>query len=186
MKSKRAISGCVVLGVALLTLTTAAAEPTQCRDSGDPFIDYYSSQAGEHIWYITSVTPDHEDHGIHLMEGDMLMLDVTADCEVVLTPGPALAQRWGAQRRQLVRQSGSNANGGRASHTLCTTVGLGHESMGTPDMIARPHLMRLTTIDVNGYRTLEIRYGHRSTMQDDCENDGLLDNVHGGTAHAQD
>ncbi len=186
MKPRRATLNCLGLSAILLTLSTAAADPIQCRDSRDPFIDYYGSQAGEHAWYITSVTPDHEDHGIHLMEGDMLLLDVTADCEVVLTPGPALAQRWGTQRRQLVRQSGSNANGGRASDTLCTTIGLGHESNGTPDMIARPHLMRLTTIDVNGYQTLEIRYGHRSTMQDDCENDGILDNVHGGTAHAQD
>jgi len=167
-------------------VSTAVAGPNQCRDSGDPFVDYYGGQGGEHAWHITSVTPDHEDHGIHLAEGDMLTLDVNTDCEVILAPGPALAQRWGAQRRHMKRQSRFRANARKATHTLCTTIGLGHEPAGSSDMISRPHLMRLTVVEVNGERTLEIRYGHRSRMKDDCDDDGILDNVHGGTAHAQD
>ncbi len=174
------------LGATALTPSISVAGTTQCRDAGDPFAEYYGATADKRAWYITSVTSDHEDHGIHLVEGDSFTLDVTSDCEVVMAPGPNLSQRWGGQRRQMTRQSRFRSGGRKATHSLCTTLGLSHDAPGMPDTIARPHLVRISMIKVNGNRVMEIKYGHRSRMKDDCSNDGVLDNIHGGTAHAQD
>lgn len=122
---------------------------------------------------------------MHLSEGDSFVLQADANCEVVLIPGPLLGQRWGSALQQFGRES-KVVDHSSISNELCTTMGLGHEFGTTGAIVARPHLVRLRMLDTEDGPRLEIRYGHRSSMADTCSNDGLLDGIHNGIAHAED
>jgi hypothetical protein len=173
------------VALALLMLTAPAAGAAQCGDRDDPFAAYYGQQGIGKQWQVTMVTPDHEDHGLHLVEGDSFVLTADENCEVILVPGPTLSQRWGSDLQQLGRES-TAVDPRTISNELCTTMSLGHKSSTTGNVVERPHLLRLSLSGDTVSPRLEIRYGHRSRMADSCSNDGLLDSVHGGVAHAED
>jgi hypothetical protein len=162
-----------------------AANAAECGDSGDPFAAFYGYQGIGKEWHVSMVAPDHEDHGLHLSEGDTFVLRTNQSCEVVLVPGPELALRWGPYHQHLGRESKA-VDPRTISNELCTTMGLGHGHAASGNIVARPHLVRLTLVGAADDPTLEIRYGHRSSMADNCSNDGLLDSIHGGVAHAED
>lgn len=175
-------------GLMLPFLLLVPAGPTMassaCGDPDDPFAIYYGQQGVGKQWHISTVTPDHEDHGLHLSEGDSFVLRANESCEVILIPGGAMQQRWGASHQQLGRENKA-IDHSTVSNELCTTMSLGHGDENSGNLVARPHLVRVKLVEGSASTRIEIRYGHRSTMGDDCSNDGLLDNIHGGIAHAE-
>lgn len=163
----------------------ASAAPS-CGDPDDPFAEFYAGGAPGKVWRVTMVTHDHEDHGLHLVEGDSFTVKYNANCEVVMAPGPELAGRWGNNSRLLARESRVSADLRGVDNELCTTVGIGHEQVGASEIVARPHILRMKMIGTGDGRKLQIRYSHRSSARDDCSSDGSLSNIHGGIAHAED
>lgn len=185
MKRLSAGLGLACLVTTLMAYVPLAAAAPSCGDPDDPFAEFYAGGAPGKVWRITLVTHDHEDHGLHLIEGDTFTVKYNASCEVVLAPGPALAGRWGANSRLLARQSRVSADLRGVDNELCTTVGISHEQLGAAEVIARPHILRMKMIGAGENRKLQIRYSHRGSGNDDCSSDGSLSNIHGGIAHAE-
>lgn len=186
MKKMTAALGCACLLAGLMTYLPLATAAPSCGDPSDPFADFYSNGGSGKTWRITMVTHDHEDHGLHLVEGDAFTVRYNANCEVVLAPGPQLATRWGNNSRLLERGSRVSSDLLRVENELCTTVGIGHEQMGASEVIDRPHTLRMQMIGEGNSRKLQIRYAHRTNASDDCSSNGNLSSVHGGRAHAED
>lgn len=184
MKRMTAALGSACLVTSLMAYLPVATAAPACGDPDDPFAQFYDG-AGK-TWRITMVTHDHEDHGLHLVEGDSFTVRYNADCEVVMAPGPQLATRWGNNSRLLDRGSRVSSDLRSVENELCTTVGIGHEQMGASEVIDRPHTLRMQMIGQDNGRKLQIRYAHRTSATDDCSSDGSLSNVHGGIAHAED
>ncbi|MGB5209971.1 MAG: hypothetical protein WBN31_13330 [Gammaproteobacteria bacterium] len=186
MKSFTVALGSAFLALIVSSYAPLAAAAPSCGDPGDPFAEFYNGGAPGKTWRITMVTHDHEDHGLHLTEGDTFTLKYNSNCEIVLAPGPNLALRWGNQSRLLARESRVAANLRSVENEVCTTIGIGHEDQGASEIVARPHLMRMKMIDTPNGRKLQIAYSHRARATDDCSSDGTLSNVHRGVAHAED
>jgi len=180
----RSFPGFLGLLLPFIFLFSGAAQAAQCGDTDDPFAAYYGQQEVGKEWHISMVSADHEDHGLHLSEGDTFILKASMDCEVVMIPGPLLAQRWGNSHQHLGRENKA-IDHRTISNELCTTMGLSHGHADADDVISRPHLVRLRLIGNASDPRIEIAYGHRSTMADNCSNDGLLDSIHGGIAHGE-
>lgn len=186
MKKMTVALGCACLLTGLMAYLPLATATPSCGAPDDPFADFYSGSGSGKAWRITMVTHDHEDHGLHLVEGDSFTVRYNASCEVVLAPGPQLATRWGNYSRLLERGSYVSSDLSRVENELCTTVGIVHEQMGAQELIARPHILRMKMIGNGDGRKLQIKYSHRVDATNDCSSDGSLSNVHGGTAHAED
>jgi len=186
MKRMTAAFGFACFLTSLMTYASIASAAPSCGDPGDPFAEFYSGGGPGKTWHITMVTHDHEDHGLHLVQGDSFTVRYNADCEVVMAPGPELASRWGGYSRLLARESRVSSDLRSVDNELCTTVGIGHEEMGAQEVVARPHILRMRMIGSGNGRKLQIKYSHRASVRDDCSSDGSLSNVHGGTAHAED
>lgn len=182
---KRLTAGLACLIISLTAYSPLASAAPSCGDPDDPFAEFYAGGGPGKEWRITMVTHDHEDHGLHLVEGDTFTVKYNANCEVVLAPGQALAGRWGSYSRLLARDSRVSADLRGVDNELCTTVGIGHEQLGGSEVIARPHILRMKMIGSGEGRKLQIRYSHRGSTSDDCSSDGSLSNIHGGTAHAE-
>lgn len=174
---------CLLAGL-MMFAPVAGAAPS-CGTPDDAFADFYHEAGLAKTWRITMVSHDHEDHGLHLVEGDSFSVRYNADCEVVMAPGPQLATRWGGHSRLLARDSRVSADLRSIDNGLCTTVGISHDRMGALEQVARPHILRMRMIDTGNGRKLEIRYAHRAGAADDCASYNGLDNVHGGIAHAE-
>ena len=157
MKRLTAGLGLACLLTSLIAYIPLATAAPSCGDPDDPFADFYAGGAPGKVWRITMVTHDHEDHGLHLVEGDTFTVKYNANCEVVMAPGPELAGRWGNYSRLLARESRVSADLRRVDNELCTTVVIGHEQVGASEVIARPHILRMKMTSHGEGRKLQIR-----------------------------